>query len=97
MAEDQEKSKAKPKVKRPTAKKRDIQAAKRQVENKAFKSRIRTAMRKFDESIVGKDKTAAQTSLHECYSLMDKGVKRGIYKQNKADRTKSRLTAKVPA
>ncbi len=81
------------KVKRPTAQKRAIQSEKRRLNNKAFKSSIRTAIRKFEESLPKGDSKVTKENLNEVYSLMDKGVKRGIYKINKASRTKSRLTA----
>jgi len=83
------------KTKRPTAIKRDIQSEKRRLINKSFKSQIRSSMRLFEETLVSKDKAAIQKALSEIYSLMDKGVKRGVFKLNKANRTKSRMTARV--
>ena len=77
----QEKSK---KTKRPTALKRDIRNAKRQEINKAFKSKIRTTVRSLEEG--NKD------ALPAVYSVLDRAVKRGIYKQNKANRLKARAT-----
>lgn len=82
------------KTKRPTAKKRDIRNNKRRMMNKVFKSRIRTAVRDFEKSINDSQASLAKEKLQEVYSLMDKAVKKGIYKINKASRTKSRLTAK---
>jgi small subunit ribosomal protein S20 len=93
MAENSKKEAKK--VKLPTAKKRDLQNEKRRARNKAFKSRIRTAIRALVDS---KDKNEETTPhLNKIYSLMDKGVKKGIVKQNKANRFKSRLTKKVSA
>jgi small subunit ribosomal protein S20 len=40
-------------------------------------------------------KSVMKERLGALYSLMDKGVKTGRYKLNKAARTKSRLTAKI--
>lgn len=94
MAKEQAEKKA---VKRPQAQKRDDQANKRRVQNKAFKSMIRTSIRKFDDFLTKGDNTSAQSSLKEIYSLMDKGVKKGVLKLNTASRTKSRLTARVAA
>lgn len=82
------------KVKRPTAIKRDMQNSKRRAQNKAFKSQVRTAMREFDESL---EKGNATESLNKVYSLLDKCVKKGIFKLNKASRTKSRLAARAAA
>jgi len=83
------------KVKRPTALKRDIQNEKRRLINKAFKSKIRTTVRQFEELLPKADTAAITEKLNEIYSLMDKGVKKGIFKINKASRTKSRLTARI--
>jgi small subunit ribosomal protein S20 len=42
-----------------------------------------------------KDVVAAQESLNQVYSLMDRGVKKNVFKLNKAKRTKARLTARL--
>lgn len=81
------------KKKVPTALKRIKQDKKRHLHNRSFKSRVRTAIRAFESALTEKDKEKMQTALNSVYSLMDKGVKTGIYKKNKAARTKSRLTA----
>jgi len=85
------------KKKRPTAEKRMIQNKKRRLENKAFKTGVRTSIRRFEEALKGGDVAAAQESLNNVYGMMDQGVKRGIFKMNKAGRTKSRLTARFAA
>ncbi len=92
MAEESTKSK---KPKRPTAQKREIQNKKRYLINKSFKSSIRTAIRQFDATLPAGDQSAITKSLEEVYSLVDKGVKRGLYSRNAAGRTKSRLTARA--
>ncbi len=85
----------KPKAKKPTALKRDEQSIKRNLRNRSFKSKVTTAVRAFEESLSKKDGASAKTKLNDVYSLMDKGVKKGIYKMNKAGRVKSRLDARV--
>jgi small subunit ribosomal protein S20 len=82
------------KTKRPTAIKRDIQNEKRRLINKSFKSVVRTTLRTFDESLETKDKEKIKASLNDFYSVMDRGVKRGLFKQNKADRSKERAFQK---
>jgi small subunit ribosomal protein S20 len=84
------------KVKRATAIKRDLQSKRRRLSNKTYKARIRTAIRDFEESLT-KDEVAAQEKLNAVYSLLDKSVKNGVYKLNKASRTKSRLAARAVA
>src|SRR5512147_3202578 len=81
------------KERKPSALKRDAQSLKRNVRNRSFKAKVTTAVRSFQESVTQKDSPAAKTKLNDIYSLMDKGVKKGIYKLNKANRVKSRLHA----
>jgi len=87
----------KKKTKRPTAQKRDIRNSKRREINKSFKSRVRTAMRTFEDALKAKDKDQIQQALNSVYSMMDKGVKRGIYKRNKAARIKASTNQKMLA
>jgi len=94
MAKEAEK-KVVAKVKRPTPLKRDDQAEKRRLRNKSFKSSVRTAIRDFDETLSKGDDSKTTKALNEVNSLMDKGVQRGVYKLNKASRTKSRLAARA--
>jgi len=83
--------------KRPTPLKRDIQNEKSRLRNKAFKSSVKTAIRFFDEALPKGDAAVIQNQLNEIYSLMDKGVKKGVYKANKASRTKMRMAARAAA
>lgn len=95
--EEQEKGKKGGKVKRATPLKRDEQSEKRRLRNRSFKATVRTAIRRLDESLPKGDAEAVKENLNSIYSLMDKGVKRGVYKQNKANRTKSRIAARAAA
>lgn len=86
------------KQRRSTAEKRILQSKKRETRNYAFKSSVRTAIRRFEETLSeGKDEAALKASLNNVYSMMDRGVKRGLFKLNKASRTKARLTQRVQA
>lgn len=91
-----EKKEAK-KTKRPTALKRDLQNQKRTEINGAFKSRLRTAVRKFESELVSQASEQQQLTdrLNALYSLTDKGVKRGVLTLNKAKRIKSRFASKL--
>jgi len=93
MAEKKEKTK----TKTPTAEKRMIQNEKRRKINQVVKSKVRTAVRRFEAAVTAKDKEKAQAELSNVFSNLDRAVKAGIYKVNKSSRTKSRLTAKVAA
>lgn len=87
MADD--KKKEIKKEKRPTALKRDIQDEGRRLHNKQFRSSVKTAIRLLETSI--KNKENPQEKLSAVFSLMDKGVKTGVYKPNKANRTKAKF------
>jgi small subunit ribosomal protein S20 len=94
MAKQEEKDK---KVKRPTALKRDLQNEKRRLNNRMYKSRVRTAIRAFQESLAKGDQAVTTEKLNEAYSILDKCAKKGVFKVNKVSRTKSRLAARAVA
>lgn len=90
--------KAKKKEKRPTAIKRDLQSEKARLRNKIYRSRVRTAIRAFQDTVANKGEgTEINGKLNEVYSILDKCVQKGVFKINKASRTKSRLAAKALA
>ena len=88
MAEDKKK-----KMKAPTAAKRDVRNAKHCLINKSFKSVVRTKLKRLNEALEKGEREKIEELLGGVYSVMDKGVKRGVFKQNKANRTKRRFTA----
>lgn len=94
MAKEESKDK-KAKTRRPSALKRDLQAAKRRLRNRTYKSTMRSTIRKFEEAVQKGD--AGKEQLNELYSVVDKGVKYGIIKLNMASRTKARMTARLAA
>jgi small subunit ribosomal protein S20 len=79
------------KERKPSALKREAQNLQRNARNRSFKAKVTTAVRSFKESLTQKDAPALKTKLNAIFSLMDKGVKKGIFKLNKANRVKSRL------
>lgn len=83
----------KAKVKKPSALKRDQQSEKRNMRNRTFKSTVATALRSFKGSLDKKDAAGMKEALKLVNSLMDKGVKKHVFKLNKASRVKSRLDA----
>jgi len=90
MAEEGKEAKKK---KHPTAQKRIIQSQKRRALNRSFKSSVRTAINAFEKALSDGEKEKMQSALNTVYSLMDKGVKKGVYKENKAARVKSHVSA----
>jgi small subunit ribosomal protein S20 len=85
MAEEK-KAEKEVKKRRPQAQKRDIQNERKAIANRAYRSEVNTAIRSF--------KSGDKKQLGTIFSLVDKGVKTGVIKSNKANRIKSRLTAK---
>ena len=85
--------------KRPTAQKRMDQSEKKRQIHRSFKSRVRTTINAFQKVLSGGDKKEVETVLKGVYSIVDKGVKKGIYKKNKAARLKRKasLCQKSPA
>jgi small subunit ribosomal protein S20 len=93
MAEDKKKTPER----RPSALKRDIQSERRRLRNKTYKSTVSSAIKSFQTSLSQTDAAATKEKFQVVCSLMDKGVKKGIFPKNKANRTKSNLSQKVPA
>lgn len=98
MAEEKAKTtnakKGEAKVKRPSALKRDLQNEKRRLRNRSCRSSVQTAIRNLKDAVAKKEaKEVIKEKLNAIYSLVDKGVKKGVFKPQKAARTKSRLTA----
>lgn len=95
MADNKDKKEGK--VRRPTALKRDMQSEKRRLANSAFKAEVNTAIRSLKATAKKGEKAALSEKLSAVYSLLDKGVKTGVFKLNKASRDKSRLTQSIQA
>lgn len=75
-----------------SSKKRILTAEKNAERNVAFKSSIKTALKKTLELAKGKDKKALAEAVSKVYQLCDKAVVKGILHKNTAARKKSRLT-----
>ena len=97
MAEEAKEKEAAKKTKRPSAQKREMQDKKRRLVNRAFRAECRSAIRHLREGIQAGNKEQQKAALSNVYSLLDKGVKKSIFKKNKANRLKARLTAFVRA
>lgn len=75
-----------------SAKKRVLTAERNHVKNVAFKTSIKTALKKVLELAKAKDEDAMKAALSKAYQLCDKAVSKGILHKNTASRKKSRLT-----
>ncbi|MBR5554632.1 30S ribosomal protein S20 [bacterium] len=75
-----------------SSKKRVLIAERNRQRNVAFKSSIKTAVKRVLELSTGEDKAALNTALSRVYQLCDKAVSKGVLHKNTAARKKSRLT-----
>ena len=78
-----------------SAEKRMRQTVKQTASNKIKRSRISTTRSKLAAAIHAGDKEKATAVLSEFSSALDKAVKVGVIKANKADRSKSRAVKAV--
>lgn len=78
-----------------SAKKRVLIAEANRQKNVAFKSSIKTALKKALELAAGEDKDALNSAISRVYQLCDKAVSKGILHKNTAARKKSRLVLAV--
>ena len=91
-----EKKKAEGPQKRPSALKRDLQSEKRRLRNRGYRAKVLTAIRGLETGISEKQAPEMlKQKLSTLFSLMDKGVKHGVFKVQKASRTKSRMAARL--
>ena len=74
-----------------SAEKQRRQAEKANARNRGVKSNLKTALKKARTSIAGGE--ASKEVLSSSFSAIDKAAKKGIIKDNTADRYKSRLAA----
>ncbi|HIT56092.1 TPA: 30S ribosomal protein S20 [Candidatus Galligastranaerophilus intestinigallinarum] len=75
--------------------KRVLVAKRNEERNVAFKSSIKTAVKKALALANGEDKEALNKALSKVYQLCDKAVSKGILHKNTAARKKSRLTLAI--
>ncbi len=75
--------------------KRVRQEARREVVNRARKSRLRHQVRAMRRALEQKDAQGAAALVPETFSMIDRSAKWGIIKKNTAARYKSRLTARL--
>ena len=80
-----------------SAKKRILVNETKAARNKAIKSKVKTAIKKVDAAIAAGDKAAAQASLVNATTEIDKTATKGVYHKNTASRKVSRLAKAVNA
>lgn len=75
--------------------KRIRQNEKRRLRNQAWKTRIKTSVKKVEEAISKKEKEVVQNLLNEAIKIISKAASKGIIHKNAASRKISRLMKKV--
>jgi len=80
-----------------SAEKAARQADKHRVRNVALRSRMRSAVRKVTAAVEGGNKEVATSSYREAVPVIDSLVNKQIIHRNKANRHKSRLSARIRA
>jgi small subunit ribosomal protein S20 len=70
-------------------------AEKRRLRNAAIKSRVRTAIRRFNEALNQADPELIRATLAKAFSVIDKAAAKGVLHKNNAARKKSRLSRKL--
>lgn len=78
-----------------SAKKRVLIAEAKRQRNVAFKTSIKTALKKALALAEGEDKDALNSAISKVYQLCDKAVSKGILHKNTAARKKSRLVLAI--
>ena len=78
-----------------SAKKRILVSKKKEMRNKAIKSKVKTLVKKVEAAIAENDKAAAEEALLVAISEISKAASKGIYHKNTASRKISRLTLAV--
>ncbi len=78
--------------------KKDVLSSKAAYEkNKAEKSAMKTAVKKFEAAVVAGDRTAAEAAYKLAVKAIDKASLKGLLHKNNAARKKSSLTLKLNA
>lgn len=65
--------------------------------NRAFRSSMRTAIKRFQAAVAEGKKEEAQKVLASAFSTIDKAAKKGVIHKNQADRRKARLHKRLAA
>ena len=74
--------------------KRDRKNKEQQAKNKAEKSALKTAMKKFDAAVTAGDKEAAATTYKVAVSAVDRAAGKNLIHKNNAAHKKSQFTLK---
>lgn len=77
--------------------KRDALAKARNAKNKAEKSALKTAVKKFDAAVAQGDKQAAESTFKAAVTAVDKAAGKHLIHKNNAANRKSKMAGKLNA
>ena len=80
-----------------SAKKRVKVTSSKTLQNKMFRTQLKTEMKKFEAAVAAGDMALAQEAYKAAVKKIDKAVARGIMHKNAAARKKSQFTKKLNA
>ena len=80
-----------------SAKKRVLVTATKTMQNKMFKTSLKTALKKYEAAIEAGDKALATETYKDAVKKIDKAVAKNIIHKNAAARKKSSFTKKLNA
>ena len=80
-----------------SAKKRVKVTAAKTMQNKMFRTQLKTDMKKYEAAVAAGDKALAEETYKAAVKKIDKAVLRGIIHKNAAARKKSQFTKKLNA
>ena len=74
--------------------KNDVKSKKQNAKNKAEKSAMKTAIRRFDEALAGDDKEKQQQAYLNAVKVVDQTASNGVIHKNAANHKKAQLAKK---
>lgn len=72
--------------------KRNLTNEKKRLQNAAFKSSIRSAIKKFEVAVQNNNLEEAKTNYNFANKKLDKALAKGLFHKNHVSRTKSRIS-----
>ena len=78
-----------------SAKKRILQNEKRRIRNRHIRTTLRSALKKFDQSLETQNAEELKTLTEKTISIIDKAASKGVIHPNKAARHVSRIRRKA--
>ena len=83
------------KKKNKSQKKRNLTNEKARLRNNAYKSELKTLIRKVNDAIGASDKAAAESNLRIAARKLDKAVSKGVIHKNQAANRKSKIAKRA--